>query len=414
MADYGAYFRKAKAAAEAATCKPGTAPPIRTPRTIAKFADGRSTATRDVATDDHLCLVAGISKVQIEELKGRGVATMAGLSRLSLPLPWKLRRGSPASYQKAREQARLQVETRVSGKPRYELLPVVPGTGLCILPEPSRGDIFFDLEGDPFVGEHGLEYLFGYCWQDETGPPFYVGDWATDRAAERACFEKFVDFVVARRRVYPDLHVYHYAPYEPAALKRLMGRYASRETEIDELLRGKVFVDLYSVVRNALRAGVESYSIKRLEVFFGYQREKDLRDANVALARVQAALELEDFPSLTEQDRQAVQTYNRDDCVATEKLRDWLETLREESIEDGTDVPRPLPEDGAASEKVTDRQVKVDAVVERLTAGLLVDPEAQKQRRERALGPGQPSRLAPARGKSRLVGVFPAVGAHRR
>ena len=216
-----------------------------------------------------MCLVAGISKVQIDELKGRGVTTVMGLSGLSMPLPWKIRRGSPASYQKVREQARLQVETRLSGKPQYELLPVVSETGLCILPEPSSGDVFFDLEGDPFVGEHGLEYLFGYRYRDETGRPVYTSDWATDRVAERACFEKLIDFVVERRRAFPDLHVYHYAPYEPAALKRLMGWYASRETEIDELLRGKVFVDLYSVVRNALRAGVESYSIKRLEQFFG-------------------------------------------------------------------------------------------------------------------------------------------------
>jgi len=32
---------------------------------------------------------------------------------------------------------------------------------------------------------------------------------------------------------FPDVHIYHYAPYEPAALKRLMGRYATRENELD-------------------------------------------------------------------------------------------------------------------------------------------------------------------------------------
>jgi predicted RecB family nuclease len=58
---------------------------------------------------------------------------------------------------------------------------------------------------------------------------------------------------------------YHFAPYEPAALKRLMGRYAIRERELDDLLRSEVFVDLYSVVRHAIRASVESYSIKKLE-----------------------------------------------------------------------------------------------------------------------------------------------------
>jgi predicted RecB family nuclease len=58
----------------------------------------------------------------------------------------------------------------------------------------------------------------------------------------------FVDFAIARLRQYPDLHIYHYAPYEPSALKRLMGRYATREDEIDRLLRSGIFVDLYAVV----------------------------------------------------------------------------------------------------------------------------------------------------------------------
>ena len=49
------------------------------------------------------------------------------------------------------------------------------------------------------------------------------------------------------------------------------------------MLRAKLFVDLYRVVRGALRASVESYSIKELEKFFDFRREVDLRDANSAL-----------------------------------------------------------------------------------------------------------------------------------
>src|SRR5208337_2495605 len=86
-------------------------------------------------------------------------------------------------------------------------------------------------------------------------------DVSANRDAPQA-FERFVDFVMDRLKVYPDLHIYHFAPYEPAALKRLMGRYATREDELDQLLRGKRFVDLFAVVRQGLRAGVESYSIK--------------------------------------------------------------------------------------------------------------------------------------------------------
>ena len=76
-------------------------------------------------------------------------------------------------------------------------------------------------------------------------------------------FETFVDFVMERWEQFPGLHIYHYAPYEPAALKRLMGRYATREEEIDRMLRAGLFVDLYQIVRHGLRASVESYSIKQ-------------------------------------------------------------------------------------------------------------------------------------------------------
>ena len=68
------------------------------------------------------------------------------------------------------------------------------------------------------------------------------------------------------------MHVYHYAPYEPSAFKRLMGRYATRGDALDVMLREGRFVDLYGVVRQGLLAGIERYSIKNLEVFYGFDR----------------------------------------------------------------------------------------------------------------------------------------------
>lgn len=175
--------------------------------------------------DDHLSLVAGISSLQRAELARHDVRTMASLAELPLPLPWKPERGAAASYDRIREQARVQVTGRVAGKVLHELLQIMPAFGLCRLPEPDDGDIFFDLEGDPFAGEGGIEYLFGYAFRDGNSP-VYVGDWCTTAAEEKAAFERFIDFAIARRKMHPALHVYHYAPYEPAALKRLMGRYA--------------------------------------------------------------------------------------------------------------------------------------------------------------------------------------------
>ena len=133
-------------------------------------------------------------------------------------------------------------------------------------------------------------------------------------------------------RSFPSLHIYHYAPYEPAALKRLMGRYATREEEIDRMLRAGLFVDLYAVVRHGLRASVESYSIKQMEPFYGFERETPLADANVALANLQANLELgrHSLDRRGNASRRSGLQRGRlpfHGCA----LRDWLEAHREPS-----------------------------------------------------------------------------------
>jgi len=375
FADYAAYFRKVKRALGVAMAAPPAMDTYPDPITHCDICRWRDTCDKRRHDDDHLSLVAGISKLQINELKAHGIATVQRLASMPLPLDWKPDRGSADSYLRVREQARIVVEARAAGIGKFELLPVETGFGLTRLPVPSKGDIFFDLEGDPFVGEHGQEYLFGYVFEDEHGEIVYRGEWAFSRVGERDAFESFVDFVMERWKVFPDLHIYHYAPYEPAALKRLMGRYASREDEIDRLLRAKLFVDLYQVVRHSVRASVESYSIKQLEVFCGYERNTPLRDANAALADLQASLELNDVTSIAEESKETVLAYNRDDCFAAARLRDWLEELRDQVIAGGTAVPRPERGDGTPAEKVSDRLALTAPIFEKLTADVPPDPE---------------------------------------
>ena len=195
-------------------------------------------------------------------------------------------------------------------------------------------------------------------------------------------FERFVDFVTERRAQFPHMHVYHYAAYEPGALKRLMGRYATREDEVDNLLRGKVLIDLYSVVRNALRAGVESYSIKKLEPLYGFQRNTHLKDANLALASLQAALELGDVESIDPDSRTQVQSYNEDDCASTVCLRDWLEEQRAALVSGGAAIPRPAPGQDGPSDELSERQQRVQELMQRLTADVPVDPEERTREQQ--------------------------------
>ncbi len=344
--------------------------------------------------DDHLSLVAGISRTQRRSLGERGILTVAGLARLPLPLSPPLARSSPVAVERIREQARIQVDGRTAGKVIAELIPRVEvERGLGALPEPSAGDLFFDIEGDPFAcaadgdrltSEDGLEYLFGLV---EPGPagastvPCFHSFWAFDRAGERRSFEQVIDLIVECRARHPAMHVFHYAPYEQTALKRLANRYGTRVDELDDLLRAGVFVDLYRVVRQAIRASVESYSIKKLEPLYDFRRSTTLRDANTCLREFETWLELPET-ARGEGDAQeildTIAAYNRDDCLSTWRLRDWLESQRgilADLIRVG--VPRPGPRDKKKTEDAKARDARVDAVKRALVTGVPDTPEAR-------------------------------------
>lgn len=370
IADYAAYYRHVRRSLEKAVAETETTAAYPEPIEHCEICRWRRHCDGKRRTDDHMSLVAGISKSQLGELERRGVSTMADLSKLPVPLQWRPERGAARSYEKIREQARIQVEGRVKGAVLYEALPPAAGFGLYCLPEPSPGDIFFDFEGDPFVGEGGLEFLFGYVFAAEDGSSRYVGDWASNRHEERAAFERFIDFVTERLKVHPGLHIYHFAPYEPAALKRLMGRYATRENEVDNLLRAEIFVDLYSVVRHAIRASVESYSIKKLEPLYSFERTVPLEDVPAVMARTQARLEMADPDGVPEEDKTAIKGYNRDDCASTEHLRAWLETLRSDLIKNGAAIDRPADVTAEISAELDAWQKKVAALSVRLVEGV--------------------------------------------
>ena len=365
VGDYDAYFRLIRARLEATSTQDDTmvaAANYPEPVEHCDVCPWSGVCNRKRHADDHLSLVAGITRLQRRELEARDIATVTGLAKVPLPLPFKPSRGAADSYVRAREQARVQVEAREKAGQVFECIePIEAGKGLACLPKPAGGDIFLDLEGDPFAVEGGREYLFGLV-SLEDGRPLYRAFWASNAAEERVAFETVVDIIMQSAAADPSMHVYHFAPYEPAALKRLMGRYAARESEMDTFLRAEQFVDLYGVVRQGIRAGIERYSLKDLERFYAFARQVPLLDANRCLRQVEQALELGRFDVLTPEVRGSVEGYNRDDCLSTLGLRDWLESVRAEALQQGLEIPRPEAKAGEPSAKVDERAQRVDAL----------------------------------------------------
>lgn len=122
---------------------------------------------------------------------------------------------------------------------------------------------------------------------------------------------------------HPNAHIYHYAQYEPAALKRLAMRHATMEAELDQMLRDRRFVDLYRVVRQGLRASTEGYSLKDLEKIYW-----DTRGGEVTTA-ADSIVEYERW-CVSGDDRilQSIAEFNKHDCVSTAHMNCWLEARR--------------------------------------------------------------------------------------
>jgi predicted RecB family nuclease len=320
--------------------------------------------------DDHLHYVANMGTSQIKELKSHGISTLEQLATSQL-LNFKPNKGSIETFIKLKEQARIQWESRNENyAPKYELLTVLPKKGFNRLPLPSDNDVYLDLEGDPLIEPSGLEYLIGYVYNNE-----YKALWAYNEEEEKQAFENFVDFVFDLKQKQPEMHIYHYAPYEVTAFKRLMGKYATRENEIDFLLRSETFVDLYAVVRQSLRASVEKYSIKDLEQFYNYQRQIELRTLSPIKAEFEYLLEINSANEINDEQREAIYLYNQDDCLSTKHLHVWLEELRSEVIAQGQLVTRPISNPGDAGKKTTEHQERIKPIFDSLIENVPISLE---------------------------------------
>jgi predicted RecB family nuclease len=375
VSHYAAYFRKVRRDFEEATKNPASTYPE--PVDLCNVCSWFPLCDQRRRDDDHLSLVAGITRIQRKELGSRGMDSVARLGNLALPLFPKINRISDAALLRVREQARLQVQGRQKGELVHELLePVEEGKGLAALPLPSSGDIFLDFEAVPYAFDTGLEYLIGWATApDEPGAdPGYASLWSFEPSAERKAFERFIATVMERTKRYPDLHIYHYAPYEQTAIKRLAGRHGVCVDEVDQLLRGSVFVDLYRIVRQSLRASVESYSIKKIEALYAFARNVSPRNAVAALQTFEAVLTLGNGQEATQEILQTIEAYNRDDCFSALRLSDWLEDQRHKlETNKGQALPRPTLVSGQPSENLADQLSRVRLVMDRLLEGLPAD-----------------------------------------
>lgn len=283
--------------------------------------------------DNDLSLVAGLNRSQAAALRASGISDLLALAALASAV--RVSGIGGVTLDRLRNQAGLQAQQRATSQRTVQVLEREPERGLARLPRPDAGDMFFDMEGDPLF-EGGLEYLFGIVTVDDSEEHFHAF-WAHDRQQEKAAFQAAVDLITDRLARHPNAHVYHYASYEETALKRLAMFHGTRETEVDELLRNHRLVDLYRVVREAIRTSEPAYSIKNMEKFYlGEARGGEVRTAADSIVIYERWRRTGDDQRLID-----ITEYNRIDCSSTRACRDWLVGMREPGSPWYLHVPKP-------------------------------------------------------------------------
>ncbi|MGA1390189.1 MAG: TM0106 family RecB-like putative nuclease, partial [Ilumatobacteraceae bacterium] len=339
--EVSAYYRRIKTDLEHAVLEGFTGPSEPIPVDFCTICRWNKDCNRTWREMDHLSFVAGLTNAHRETLVEAGLNTLAALATSSDDLV--VEDLETDTLRKLQAQARLQFDARTrketdpNALPGYEfLLPTREWRGFNLLPEPNPGDLFYDIEGHPYRGDEGLEYLHGFAWKNDDGTTEYKAIWAHSPHDERAALIELVEFISNRRKQpgFENMRVYHFGHYEPTTLTRLAARHGACETELAALLRERVFVDLQKVVTQSMRIGVESYSIKKLEQLYNFNRTDLVADGGLSIVYYERWLQSVDTEEFGSQGDVSVldelAEYNENDCLSTIALRAWLEERRAE------------------------------------------------------------------------------------
>jgi uncharacterized protein len=300
--------------------------------------------------NDDLFQIAKIRAAQRSKLRIAGFTTMTDFANASRQEVLRRTSGiSPDTVAQLHLQASLQhaTLTHPEGTPAWEILsPKI----LDNIPAPSPGDVFFDFEGDPNYQEcdsdgrgrsslsqgddavwFGIEYLFG-MWGEGLGQEGFLPLWAETFDEEKSALERFCALMTERHAAHPDMHVYHYAPYERTKLNALVRRHRVEGDRVEWLIK-RVLIDLYPVVTKGVAIGLPSYSLKALEsLYFPAGTRAGIAGGGESVAAfVDYVAEREGGRYDDARDiKDGILHYNRIDCVSTQALRDWLLLIRDQ------------------------------------------------------------------------------------
>jgi uncharacterized protein len=272
--------------------------------------------------EQHISLLPGVTPSRYRDLQVLGVTTVESLAESAISL-LEPSIGSEVASELVL-QAQSSVQNRAILRPRgfQEANTLGLFTNTDAIPTASV-ELYFDIEAEP---ELQLDYLLGVLVIDkrdrtETFHPF-LAEYPSDEAS---IWQQFLNLVER----YPEAPIFHFSDYEVETVKRLAKLYQTPQELLQPLLSR--FVDVHWQVTTIATLPVESYSLKHLARWLGFE----WRDSGITGSQCVCLYN----QWLKRGDRSAldiIQRYNEDDCRATYHLKNWLVNFVQESVHNST------------------------------------------------------------------------------
>jgi predicted RecB family nuclease len=222
------------------------------------------------------------------------------------------------TFAKDQNWARLLKEEEIRGT-YFELL---PQEKWLQLPTPTPDDLFFDIEWfNTVFSKDANIFMFGFVDSQEK----FVSLDSLKAEDELRNFQEFVKVAISKMNSNPLARIYHFHTPEVEHLRKLAKRHDQLHDEVEFLVSR--MVDLRLNVISMIQPGSNSYSIKKLERYYDadikLNRKANLVEGGAdAMLLYYKATVIDTANATTHMD--IIRAYNRDDCLSTKLLRDWL------------------------------------------------------------------------------------------
>jgi uncharacterized protein len=184
-------------------------------------------------------------------------------------------------------------------------------------------ELYFDIEAEPSMN---VAYLHGVLVVDRVANSQEFHPLLAEKPADEILvWQEFLD-LTAR---YPNAPIFHFCPYEVQTVERLAKLYGTPSHRIKPLL--KRFVDLHERVTRLVTLPVESYALKPIARWLGFDWRDPSANGAQSICWYSQWLSTGDRTHLN-----SIVIYNEDDCRATHRIKDWLVGFLMESTSEHT------------------------------------------------------------------------------